>query len=311
MTTPFIATFVHVHYPDIWAEMQTTLAERIGLPFHLILTSSRARDEITVPEADNLLSTRFIPVENRGRDILPFLTALDQTPDFDIGLKLHTKKSPQRLDGDAWRGAVLDALAPSPTGTGDIVGRIQADRRVGFVTPAGFALSVKPWVLVNAPGMAAVMQGLGHALRDDDLEDCFFAAGSMFWFRRAALAALARQEVRVLFEPEEAQLDGTAAHAMERLFPVEARRQGYVSLSTAALAEATPALPLPALLALARRHADIPSTFFPAPYVEALPPGSALPGAAAEPPPPPSPLRAAYHRLPPGLRLALRRLMGR
>lgn len=321
MTTPPIVAFVHVHYPEVWTEMQETLAARIGQPFHLVLTSSRPEAEIVLPTAPNLLSTRFIPVENRGRDIRPFLVALSETPDFELGLKLHTKKSPQRFDGDVWRATVLDALVPSPAGTADLTRRLAADPRIGFVAPFPFGLSVKPWVLVNFPGMAQVMRTLDHELTDADLEDAIFAAGSMFWFRRDALAPLAAPSVLDSFEPEEAQLDGTAAHMLERLFPVEARRRGYVSLSTAALLEAEPEMPLPALLALARQYADIPTTFFPAPYIAAVPPGSPIPDLTppappAPPPPPPPPppptgLRALYQRLPLGLRLALRKAMGR
>lgn len=322
MSTPTVAAFVHVHYPEIWAEMQETLAQRIGVPFHLVLTSSHPESEVVRPSAPNLLSTRFVQTENRGRDIRPFLAALHETPDFELGLKLHTKKSPQRMDGDVWRAAVLDALVPSPLGTAELVRRMHVDPRIGFVSPFPFGLSVKPWVLVNFPGMARVMHGLGHELQDADLEDAIFAAGSMFWFRRPALAAFAGDAILDLFEPEEAQLDGTTAHVMERLFPVEARRQGFVTLSTAALLEAEPGMPLPDLLALARQHADIPTTFFPAPYIAAVPPGSPLPDLTppppppppAPPPPPPPPptgLQAAYHRLPLGLRVAVRRLLGR
>jgi lipopolysaccharide biosynthesis protein len=271
MPDPLIAVFVHVHYPEIWEEMRARVAERLTLPFRLVLTSARAPEEIALPETPHMVSARFVPVANRGRDIRPFLAALAETPDFDIGLKLHTKKSPQREDGAAWRNDVLDSLLPPPPGVADIVARLGADPRIGLVAPAGFALSVRPWVLVNADGMARVMSAVGHELADDDLDDAFFAAGSMFWFRRCALSALASAPVLDLFEPEEGQLDGTIAHAMERIFPVEARRRGLASLALPALTASSPAMPTAELIALARQHADIPSTYFPAPYVAALP----------------------------------------
>ena len=267
-----VAVFVHVHYPEIWRDMSALLARRLTLPFRLIVTTSHPDDQIVMPKTKFLTSARILRVENRGRDILPFLQALAKTEGFELGLKLHTKKSPQRTDGDQWRGEILNSLIP-PRGSilRTVIRRLQADQRIGFVTPAGFCLSVKPWVLQNAPGMVTVMRTLGVALTESDLTDTYFAAGSMFWFRRPALAALSKPRVTELFEPEEGQLDGTIAHAMERVFPVEARRQKFLSLAMPALMASRPAMSHPQLLELARRHADVPSTYFPAPYVAALP----------------------------------------
>ncbi|UFN48705.1 rhamnan synthesis F family protein [Roseomonas sp. OT10] len=267
-----IAVFVHAHYPDIWREMSKVLARRLTLPFHLVVTTSAPVEEIVLPQTPALLSARVLPVENRGRDILPFLRALEVLPDFTFGLKLHTKKSPQREDGAQWRAALLDSLLPGQGGGRAIIERLRADRRIGFVTPAAFCLSVKPWILVNAEGMDRVLTTLGGEMTEDDLEDAYFAAGSMFWFRHEALAGLVDERVTALFEAEAGQLDGTTAHAMERLFPVVARRRGYVSLAMPALLASRPTMTLPELQALARRHADVPSTYFPAPYVPALPP---------------------------------------
>jgi lipopolysaccharide biosynthesis protein len=266
-----IAVFVHVHYPEIWREMSELLTTRMAAPFHLIVTTSHPEDQIVIPKTRHLRSARLLHVANRGRDILPFLEALATTTGFEIGLKLHTKKSPQRTDGTEWRGEILDSLIPPRRSKlRTIIHRLRADRRIGFVTPASFCLSVKPWVLLNAPGMVTVMHTLGAFLTENDLEDTYFAAGSMFWFRRPALAALVDARVLALFEAEEGQLDGTIAHAMERLFPVEARRQGFLSLAVPALLETRPGMPRPQLLELARRHADVPSTYFPAPYIPAL-----------------------------------------
>jgi lipopolysaccharide biosynthesis protein len=306
-----ITVFVHVHYPDIWQNMRALLAERLTVPFHLILTSSHPEREIGVPRTPALLTARFLPVENRGRDILPFLRAMAAAGGTDIGLKLHTKKSPQREDGALWRAELLSSLLPAAHGAERIIQCMRSDHRIGFVTPAGFCLSVGPWVLQNAAALQRILSALAPDFNDSDLDDAFFAAGSMFWFRLPALVALTKPELTVLFEPEEGQLDGTTAHAMERVFPVAVRRQGFVSLAIPALLSSRPSMPLPKLLELARSHADVPSRYFPAPYVPALPlipkpeQSAAALGPAAR-------LTALYRAiLPEKLRLAVRHLMGR
>jgi lipopolysaccharide biosynthesis protein len=266
-----VTVFVHVHYPDIWLDMSRLLSERLTIPFRLVLTSSLPATEITIPRASSLLSVSFFQVENRGRDILPFLRALAETQDFEIGLKLHTKKSPQREDGALWRAEILDSLLPLNPALTTIVEHMQADQRMGFVAPGGFCLSVGPWILQNAVGLNRVASVLGISVDEHDLHNVFFAAGSMFWFRRSALAALTIPALMLLFESEEGQQDGTTAHAIERLFPVEARRQGYVSLAVSALMACKPGMSLAELQELARDHADIPNRYFPGPNVPALP----------------------------------------
>ena len=265
-----VTVFVHIHYPDIWHEMCVILAERLTSPFHLVLTHT-GDAALPVPATPWLAGVRQLPVENRGRDVRPFLQALAETSGFDVGLKLHTKKSPQRTDGARWRAHALHSLLPRE-GSEAAIARLRADTRIGLVAPAGLSLSVEPWVLVNAPGMVRIMATLGIELVDSALEDAYFAAGSMFWFRRAAIETLAAPEVLDLFEDERGQLDGTIAHAMERIFPVEARRHAYVSLAMPALMESTSRCTPAELIALARRYADTPQSYFPIPGIAALPP---------------------------------------
>jgi lipopolysaccharide biosynthesis protein len=315
-----IAVFVHAHYPDIWAEMSERLGERLMLPFHLVVTTARP-EEIVLPRTPALLSSRIMPVENRGRDVLPFLRALAEAGEFELGLKLHTKKSPQRADGAHWRKALLDDLVPSPPGVAEVVRRLRDDHRIGFVAPTNFSLSVAPWILANESGMRRVLSTLGRNMNEEDLRDVFFAAGSMFWFRRDALAPLATPEVFALFEPEEGQLDGTIAHATERLLPIVARQSGFASLALSALRESQPGMTDEELASLARRHADRPTTYLPGPGIPELPPGAPLPVALARTPSAPTaapvpkllmpmlPLLRAV--LPVSLRHVLGRLLGR
>jgi lipopolysaccharide biosynthesis protein len=263
-----VTVFAHIYYPDIWHEMVAIINERLTFPFHLVLTACDAEHFDTLPEVPCLLSVEKILVENRGRDIRPFLQALAAKRDTDIGLKLHTKKSPQRADGAQWRAAVLDSLLPKRSAA-EIVANLRADQRIGLVSPANFCLSVTPWILLNAPGMIKVMSALGAQLDESDLDDAYFAAGAMFWFRRSAIERLADERVISLFEAEEGQQDGTIAHAIERLFPVEARRHGYLSIAVPALMSSRPSTSTNDLANIARRYADNPTSHFPSPGMSA------------------------------------------
>jgi hypothetical protein len=51
----------------------------------------------------------------------------------------------------------------------------------------------------------------------------------MFWFRKEALRPFVESDIRDLFEPESGQLDGTTAHAIERLFSYIGEANAFVS----------------------------------------------------------------------------------
>jgi len=63
-------------------------------------------------------------------------------------------------------------------------------------------------------------------LQEEELELSFFA-GSMFWFAPGALSVLHQiPETLLAFEPENGQIDGTLAHALERVFGLLPRLSG-------------------------------------------------------------------------------------
>ncbi len=226
-----VAVFVHVHYQDIWEEIRELLAQRMNVPFNVILTTS-TEEELARPETEFCKGLEIHRLENRGRDILPFLTAMSKTRfDFDIGLKLHTKRSPHRVDGQEWRRMLIGDLVPA-TGAKGIVSLLRTDPNIGLVSPEEHWTPVNEHVGSNLDVMIAVMARLGYDFSHRDLDQARFIAGSMFWFRRDALRAADVGKLRNMFSKEQGQLDGTPAHAMERLFSLLGERGGFVTVST-------------------------------------------------------------------------------
>ena len=70
---PPLTIFAHAYYPDVWREMARRL-EMLTLPYQLVLTSPYRQSEIHFPA--NAVAVEFRTIENRGRDIRPFLVAL-------------------------------------------------------------------------------------------------------------------------------------------------------------------------------------------------------------------------------------------
>jgi lipopolysaccharide biosynthesis protein len=230
-----IAVFVHVYYVDVWNQLAALLAERMPVPFRLILTTSLPAEALALPQTPMLTETAVIFMENRGRDIRPFLAALAQTSGYSVGLKLHTKRSVHRLDGSAWRDDLFNALLSPVTRGSALIDEIRADPRIGLVAPDGALLPLEPWILRNMAGLRRVAGVLGHTLDDEKIRLAHFSAGSMFWFRRGALAGLDNPELQEMFEREKGQVDGTTAHAVERLFAFNAEQNGFYVLTSALL----------------------------------------------------------------------------
>lgn len=231
--------FVHVHHPDVWAEMAREIAAAFSRPFGLVLTCRDADMALAPVESPHVVFTRRLTVENRGRDVLPFMKALrSEGEGFAIGLKLHTKRSVHRADGDDWRRFLTGSLLAGRDGTPDALAAMEALPTLGLLAPEAHLLALRSRIVLNGRITRRMIEAMRLGLTLADLENRRFAAGSMFWFRREALSPFADPALEPLFAPERGQLDGTAAHAAERLFAVVAERQNFL----AAGAEALPAL---------------------------------------------------------------------
>ncbi|MBB3809133.1 lipopolysaccharide biosynthesis protein [Pseudochelatococcus contaminans] len=229
--------FVHVHYPDIWEEMARDIASAVNVPFGLVLTHC-GQSTLAKPDTPYLVDYREIVVQNRGRDVLPFLTALrGDLPPYDIGLKLHTKRSPHRDDGAEWRRFLTRSLlSRGGNGPGPMaLQTLRTEPHLGLIAPEGHLLPLQGRLALNEKPMAAMLSALGIFMRTSELHEGRFAASTMFWFRAEALSPFSAAELDPLFENEAAQLDGTAAHAAERLFVKVCESQGFAASSMEAL----------------------------------------------------------------------------
>jgi lipopolysaccharide biosynthesis protein len=133
----------------------------------------------------------------------------------DLVLKLHTKRSPHLTDGDAWRNRLLDSLL-DPAACAQALAALRRDAKIGMVTPKGSLLPLGQHLGANADIICRLAKRIGIAARVDTIR---FSAGTMFWIRLPALAPLLSGEFYGSeFATEAGQIDGTMAHAVERLF---------------------------------------------------------------------------------------------
>ena len=226
-----VAVTVHAYYPELWPEI-SDLLKPWDSAFGLYVTVP-AHADASFAEAIRAEWPQAIvaPVENRGRDMAPFLAMAARAIDDGHSLicKVHTKKSPHLGRGHFWRRDMLRKLLGTVS-VEQIQHSFRQNAALGIIAPQGHVLSGTHQFRLNKRHLTELLKKLGH---DEDPLPFVFSAGSMFWIRADAMRPLLNLQLRPTdFEAERGQLDGTLAHALERLFPLAARLQGYRTADT-------------------------------------------------------------------------------
>jgi rhamnosyltransferase len=222
----------HVFYPELVEEI---IACRAHLPANTVchITAPAAVAKTVVARIADLPAVHLHVVENRGRDIAPFLAVLRSgaLDGLDAVLKIHTKRSPHLAHGELLRRAMFTALAGHPATVSRILA-IMADPAVGMVGwRRVFLARPRHWHTNRSR-----VEALATKLVPPATPDLAFFGGSMFWFRPAALAAITALPITPDdFEEEAGQIDGTLHHALERLFAIAAAGSGYAVRDTEGL----------------------------------------------------------------------------
>ena len=180
--------------------------------------------------AGNKITVREVP--NRGYDIAPFICTFGQHyADYDLVLKLHTKKSSHVPWLTGWGDYLWGNMTGSPQTISAILKLFRDNEKLGLVYPEIIpplkdVLKKDPWQ-ENWYNCRLLGERLGLSIqREIDLD---FPAGSMFWFRPKALEPLFMLGLTAEDFPEGSRVlrNGTPAHAVERLLVLIAEKQGF------------------------------------------------------------------------------------
>jgi hypothetical protein len=222
-----VGVFLHLHYADL----APVFADRLSVlgVAHRLYVSTDTEDKAAAIRADLPQAlVRVLP--NRGRDVFPKLYGFGPEHEaHDIVLHLHGKKSPHAETLDQWLDHCLSSLLPSRDEVSRILSLFQSVPALGIVAPLTYqaVLGAAHWGdNFDIARELALRMRLTDPLPDDSA--LVFPVGSMFWGRTAALRPLLHLHLtETHFPPEAGQLDGTPAHAIERLFGVVCHATGH------------------------------------------------------------------------------------
>lgn len=226
-----LAVVVHAFYVDVFEEILSEL-KLVSIPFKLFV-STTMENRVDI---DNLLRKSGLEFEvfafpNKGRDVLPFIKIMPKVVDegFEFVLKLHTKKSKHRKDGDTWRYDLYNKLI----GLGRVekaLSLFDENFNVGIIGPEGHVIKMSNFWGFNQENVFKLSRSIG--VHDNNVVSLGFVAGTMFYARVEALLPVMSMELSDKdFEDEQGQIDGTMAHGLERFFAISAYSLEFNTIS--------------------------------------------------------------------------------
>jgi lipopolysaccharide biosynthesis protein len=218
-----LAIVVHVYYPEEWRLIKEKLVNLRSVGHDIFVTVSEKDPRLgnEIKKIHGVAGVFMVP--NRGRDVLPFMILVRRLSEagYEYVLKLHTKKSIHRPDGHDWFGELLNNLVPSAEAVKDAVAKLEEG--VALIGPKDHFVSLERYMGANAPAIERLLSDIDVETLDRDLADGIgkygYFASTMFWARLKNLQPLL--DLYLMpddFEAEEGQIDGTMAHALERMF---------------------------------------------------------------------------------------------
>jgi lipopolysaccharide biosynthesis protein len=234
-----ICVLAHIYYEEMTDEMMGWIGQ-IPVPYDLVVTTTNESKKCVIEKAlagYGLQSVQVRVVEsNRGRAESAFIIACRDvltSGDYDLILKVHSKKSPQNGHNIAhlFKHHSVDNLLSSPGYVAGILGMFEKQPSLGMVFPPvvhiGFPTLGHSW-FTNREVAHELANKLGiHTVFDRSTP--LAAYGGMFWARPEALAKLAehRFEYRDFAGDDEGYGDGMLGHVLERLYSYTVLDSGH------------------------------------------------------------------------------------
>jgi lipopolysaccharide biosynthesis protein len=219
---PCLAVVVHAYYLEVAEELLPLFAAYPEDTEFFFTTVAEQKDQLAQQLARLPHRVTIYATENRGRDVAPFLEVLQRiwSRRFKFILKLHTKRSQHRTDGDQWRAEIIRSIG-DPGQLPAIIEELERQPSIGILGSADHLVRMSKFWGSNAERVRQLGRRLGF--HEIDEGGVVFVAGTMFFARLEALEPLLALSLAPEdFEPEAGQTDGTLAHAIERAFSLSA-----------------------------------------------------------------------------------------
>jgi lipopolysaccharide biosynthesis protein len=228
-----IAFIVHVFYIDVYKSIIDAINK---FKFKNIKVYITTTDELYSEVSEIAKKINFenevFRYKNHGRDVLPFLKVIKEIPisDHDYFIKIHTKKSRHRGDGDEWREEIFNDLLNFDKLL-NAVFLMQEDPEIYLASPSNQLVNMTYYWGSNKENIENLAKKYLQ-ISLSDIEKMNFIAGTMFMCSSSYLEVIDFFNLQDLdFEDEMGQIDGTIAHAIERFLSIVCQNKNKKILS--------------------------------------------------------------------------------
>ena len=229
-----VAVVVHIYYEDTWRDIEGAL-RGLTVPFDLIVTTVAGRERLTETIARAYPHAAIEVMENRGRDIGPFMALLERgrLDRYKYICKIHGKKSidgrRKTYMGAMWRRRLLFDLLAAPGAANAAIDMFERDPSIGMIGPRAFRLPKQGYSedlswSANRAMTLKIAERMGVPADRFQLD---FFSGTMFWVRPEALKPLRDLRLAADMPRESGLVDGDLPHAVERVLPTSVLVAGY------------------------------------------------------------------------------------
>lgn len=223
------ALHAHLYYAELASDLRDRLSlNQSACDLYLTTDSDAKAHHIRSVFAASGRDVDVEVVDNRGRDVGPFLMAFlpkALAQGYDIVGHVHGKRSlsTDAAMGEAWRTFLFEHLLGGRHAMLDTV-----ERAFGLDARLGLVMAEEPH-LVGWNENKEIAEALALRMGIDTLPDYFdFPLGTMFWARASALKPLLDLKLDWGDFPDEPVADdGTLLHAIERLLPFVVEKAGF------------------------------------------------------------------------------------
>lgn len=220
-----VAVVIHCYYAELLPELLAHL-HNVPVDFDLFITNASPA-AITVPtDLEHMRHGVVVEVDNHGRDIFPLIQLVNSgaLDPYEMVLKLHTKCSAWRQDhpelsgdGESWKDQFLTDLVGSRETVEANLNAFATDSSLGVLTATDAIVGPEFW----GGDKRIVSQLLRRLEMRVEPRSLRFASGSMYWARAFVLQGLRALNLQAEdFDEEAGQVDGTTAHALERIIGI-------------------------------------------------------------------------------------------